>query len=611
MTDQLISGPTPKDLTRDLLAALGIVRVISVDDDHVQKTQQSKEDVLGAIRANTIDLVLAARMVLPDEEDGEAASMSADEVRDLVDQSWEQLDDQARVGLTQAALRAANAEEGTVETQSPSVSGNNAALLALPEILADVAEFIPMGLDEWRRSGQILMDDPKPTLLLFDRSFEREGGSATAGDDLVRGVLSRNDRDHVYVGLLTHTASDLGRETEIATKISAGLDSTRPVIVVAKSRLQDETFPEALRVVLFASEIEAFREHVINSLSQATELAVDHLRLVEKYLLFASIEAARVEGTYEPDNATRIASAVARRALATSLRDGEFIAGVMTHLRRAGAVRLYLDGAEKPAALAEVAWDEQFETGELLSSLAMPIEVGDIFRIHDLHGAGRSKGTDRYYILLAQECDLSVRADGKRSNDLTRVVLTELRQTVFNEEGKPIPLKENQVEFGFLQRTSSTPWRVQFAKQIIVPTLALDACVVSGTGRSVISLDAQVPPTLPGSWAARSERMRAEAKSLIASYRGMETALSSVEGMTDQVRLATKHVTAAVLGTATKHKDGLTARIDVENSRIEFGIERYARLADGSARGLLSLLLQHQSRPAFDGKLFFEADVQG
>lgn len=468
-----------------------------------------------------------------------------------------------------------------------------------------------MGLNEWRSSGQVLLDDPKPTLLLFDRSFEREGGSPTGGDDLVRGVLSRNDRDHVYVGLLTHTASDLGRETEIATQVSAGLDSTRPVIVVAKSRLQDETFPEALRVVLFASEIEAFREHVIKSLSQATESAVDHLRAVEKYLLFASIEAARVEGVYEPDHATRIASAFARKALATSLRDGDFIAGVMTQLRRAGAVRLYLDGVQKPSALAEVAWDEQFETGELLSSLAMPIEVGDIFRVHDLYGVGKSKGADRYYILLAQECDLSVRASGKRSNDVTRVVLTELRKTVFNEKGNPTPLKENQAEFGPLQRASPTPWRVQFAKQIVVPTLALDACVVSGTGRAVILLDTQVPTALPGSWTARSENMRAEAKSLIGSYRGMEAALSSVEGMTDQVRLATKHVTAAVLGTATKHKDGLTARIDAENSRIEFGIERYGRLADGSARGLLSLLLQHQSRPAFDGKLFFEPDAQG
>lgn len=145
MTDELTSGLTPKNLTRDLLAALGVVRVISVDDDHVQVAQQSKEDVLGAIRANTIDLVLAARLVLPDDEDGEAASLSADEVRDLVDQNWDQLDDQARVGLTQAALRAANAEEGTVETQSSSVAGNNAALLALPEDLGRCRGVSPYG----------------------------------------------------------------------------------------------------------------------------------------------------------------------------------------------------------------------------------------------------------------------------------------------------------------------------------------------------------------------------------------------------------------------------------------------------------------------------------
>ncbi|MDP5228547.1 MULTISPECIES: hypothetical protein [Arthrobacter] len=607
MTGEPTSGPSPKELTRDLLAALGIVRVISVDDDHAQEAHQSKEDVLGAIRAGTIDIVLAARVVLPDEEDGDAANLSTDEVRDLVDESWDELEDQARIVLTQAALRASSAEEGAVVTQSPAVSGNNAALLALPEIFADVAEFLPMGLNEWRSSGQVLLDDSKPTLLIFDRSFEREGGSATGGDDLVRGVLSRTDREHVYVGLLTHTASDLGREAEIAAQISQGLDSTRPVIVVAKNRLQDESFPEALRVVLFASEIEAFREHLIRSFSQATDTAISHFRRIEKYLLFASIEAARAEGAYEPDHATRIASAFARKTLARSLRDGDFIADVMTRLRRAGAVRLYLDGASKPAALAEVAWDEHFETGELLSALAMPLEVGDIFKIHDLHGVGKSKGADRYYVLLAQECDLSVRADGKRSNDLTRVVLTELRQTVHNEEGLPAPLKENQAEFGPLQRDSSSPWRVQFARQIVVPMLALDACVVSGTGRAVISTEGKAPSALPESWKARFTRMQAEVKSLIGSYRGMETMLSSVEGSADQVRLATKHVTAAVLGTATKHKDGLTAKIDVQNSRVEFGIERYARLADGSARGLLSLLLQHQSRPAFDGKLFYEA----
>ncbi|MFP5360557.1 MAG: hypothetical protein ACLGHM_08690, partial [Actinomycetes bacterium] len=141
---------------------------------------------------------------------------------------------------------------------------------------------------------------------------------------------------------------------------------------------------------------------------------------------------------------------------------------------------------------------------------------------------------------------------------------------------------------------------------IQVPTLALDACVTSGNGRAIIALDAQVPVALPGSWAARSTKMQTEAKSLIENYRGMELALASVNGMPEQVRLAAKHVTSALLGTATKHRDGVTARIDVERGRIEFGIQRHARLADGSARGLLSLLLQHQSRPAFDGRLFYD-----
>lgn len=36
---------------------------------------------------------------------------------------------------------------------------------------------------------------------------------------------------------------------------------------------------------------------------------------------------------------------------------------------------------------------------------------------------------------------------------------------------------------------------------------------------------------------------------------------------------------------------------------LSIGIERQVHLAGGSARGLLSLLLQHQSRPAFEGAL--------
>lgn len=67
------------------------------------------------------------------------------------------------------------------------------------ELLEGVADFRRMSLADWRAAGEALLDDQVPTLLLFDRSFD-ERGSATAGDDLVRGILARDDRDHVPRG---------------------------------------------------------------------------------------------------------------------------------------------------------------------------------------------------------------------------------------------------------------------------------------------------------------------------------------------------------------------------------------------------------------------------
>lgn len=610
MSSEAVSSgsPSQKEQIQELLAALGISRVVNVDDDHAQGTQQSKEDVLGAIRAQSIDLVLVARLILPDSEDEQAGELSQDEVLDLVNASWDDLSGRERDELTQAAVRAQASGGGPVDEQTQDVAGNNAALLALPELLEGVADFRRMSLADWRAGGEALLDDQVPTLLLFDRSFEREGGSATAGDDLVRGVLARDDRDHVHVGLLTHTAADEGREIDIAAEIADGLATTRPVIVVAKRRLQDQQFPQALRLVLFASEIEAFRLHAVESLKQANIKAIEALRGVDRYLLLAAFEAAREEGLYETDYAMRIAATFARKSLATSLRDANFVENVLNKLRNAGAVRLYLDGVPRPAQYDQVQWDEQFEAGESLASLASPLDVGDIFKFHDLFGKGRSQGGPRYYILLTQACDLSVRAGGRRSNDLTRVVLTELKPAAKDDEGAYRPLKPNQADLGSLLGSAGELWRVQFASQIWVPVLALDACVTSGNGHGVISGADVAHKSLPGSWMRRFEKMQAEVRGLASKFQSMESVLDTVQGKQADVRLARRHVTAALLGTATKHSDGLTAKIDAAAAKIEFGIERFARVSDTTARGLLSLLLQHQSRPAFDGKLLYDSE---
>lgn len=599
---------TQKEQIRELLTALGIARVVNVDDDHAQGAPQSKEEVLGAIRALSIDTVLVARLILPDGEDEQAEGLSQDEMLDMVSTSWDRLTDRQREELTQAALRARASGGDPVSDQPPDVAGNSAALLAaLPELFEGIVDFRRMSLAGWRAAGEALLDDQVPTLLLFDRSFEREGGSATGGDDLVRGVLARNDRDHVHVGLLTHTAADEGRERDIAAKISSGLDTIRPVIVVAKRRLQDQQFPHALRLVLFATEIEAFRSHAVESLKRANGRAIEALEGVDRYLLLAAFEAAREEGLYETDYAMRIAATFARKSLAASLRDAAFIENVLNKLRNAGAVKLYLDGVPRPTQYDQVQWDEQFEDGESLVSLASPLDIGDIFRFHDLFGEGRSQGKPRYYILLTQACDLSVRANGRRSNDLTRVVLTELKPAARDDEGAYRPLKSNQADLGPLLGSRNGLWRVQFASQISVPVLALDACVTSGNGRAVISGTDVANRALPGSWIRRHEKMQAEVRGLVTKFQGMDSVLDAVQGREADVRQARRHLTAALLGTATNSK-GLTAKIDAPAVRIEFGVERFARVSDTTARGLLSLLLQHQSRPAFDGKPLYDSE---
>lgn len=609
--DSNVSGGgahTQKEQIRELLTALGITRVVNVDDDHAQGTQQSKEDVLGAIRALSIDMVLVARLILPDSNDEQAGELSQDEVLDMVSTSWDDLTDRQRDELTQAALRAKASGSGPVGDQPQDVAGNNAALLALPELLEGVADFRRMSLADWRLAGEALLDDLVPTLLLFDRSFEREGGSATAGDDLVRDVLARDDRDHVHVGLLTHTAADEGHENAIAAEITDGLATSRPIIVVAKRRLQEQQFPQALRLVLFAPEIEAFRSHAVESLNQANRKAVEALRGVDRYLLLAAFEAAREEGLYETDYAMRIAATFARKSLAESLRDASFVDNVLNKLRGAGAVKLYLDGVPRPAQYDQVQWDEQFEAGGSLASLASPLDVGDIFKFHDLFGKGRNRGDPRYYILLTQACDLSVRANGRRSNDLTKVILTELRPAAKDDKGVYRLLKPNQADLGPLLGSSEGLWRVQFASQVWVPVLALDACVTSGNGHGVIRSAEVTHKCLPGSWIRRHEKMQDEVRKLVSRFQVMESVLDTVQGKEVDVCLARRHVTAALLGTATKHSDGLTAKIDTAAAKIQFGVERFARVSDTTARGLLSLLLQHQSRPAFDGKVLYDSE---
>lgn len=589
--------PNPKELTGRLLTAMSIVRVINVDDDHHARPESSLETVIAAIRASSIDATLVARAAFPDNTE----ELDDDETIELLTEKWDTIGEERQQELTIAADRGEETHE-TIDHQQVAVVDDNSAIMSLPTLIGDEFNFQKMSFSQWREKGQDLLLDKIPTLVLFDRSFVKEGQSDTAGEDLVKAILVEQNLDHIYTGLLTHTAVDETSETAIAEKIFAEIQGiSRRLVVIAKSRLSSGSdFPEALRMALYADELESFRTHAIASLSSATDQAITLLQSVKPYALMATFESARREGAYETDNVIRMTNASSRRSLEKSLRNPGFINRTLSKLRNAAGVELYLEGNERPGDLPTITWNERFDNKAHLAESSMPIAIGDIFRVFDINGTG----SDRYYILLAQPCDLSIRPDGKRSNNLDTLILTLLKPAKADATGKYPPLKSNQQSIGFLEIDKSIPWTVNFSQQIKAPCLALDACTISSVGLSTLSKTTPLPESLSTAWQERFKKMQIEAASIITRYSKLVSTISGDVAVKRDADEAKKALAALLTNSGTSHSSGITAKIDLGNETLSYGLERFARVTDSTANGLFSLMAYHQVRPAFENDLF-------
>ncbi len=590
----------PIDLTSRLLSAMSIARVISVDDDHHSHPTSSLETVVAAIRSNSIDPSLVVRAISPEQQE----DLDDDEIIDLLQDQWNEIGDERQQELTIVASRGADTHE-TIDRQQGSILDDNNALMSLPALIGEKFDFRKMSFSQWREQGNALVSEKTPTLVLFDRSFVQEGQSDTAGEDLVKAILTDQNLDHIYTGLLTHTATNEASESAIAQKIFSEIQgSSRRLVVIAKSRLSTGSdFPEALRMVLYADELESFRRHAIDCLSAATNEAVRLLETVKPYALMATFESARREGSYETDNVIRMTSASARRSLEKGLRHPDFISKTLSKLRNAAGIELYLEANARPDDLPKITWAEKFDDKAHLAESCMPLAIGDIFRVFDLHGSG----ADRYYILLAQPCDLSIRSTGKRSNDLESLVLTLLKPSKANDAGHYPALKSNQQYIGCFDAAKSDPWTVNFSQQIKVPCLALDACVVSSTGTSILSKTSTAPQALSSAWHARFTKMIAETTSMLTKYATLTHTITTDPAQKRNADDAKKALAALIANVGTSHSSGVTVSFDIEKGVMSYGLERYARITDSTASGLFSLMAYHQVRPAFDNELFAQA----
>jgi hypothetical protein len=587
--------PTSGSAASDMLKALKIRRLITVDDDHATPAGLDKEVLIAGIRAEQADLTVIQSVLMGM---GTGGGRDSETMIAAVDACWDKFSDEQRDRLA----------ESLGDWVSLQNDAQQELRAALREVLAADIEITAMTYAQWRAAGLSVLKDGVSTLLLVDRNFEKENGGAKAGDEIIKEVLSRSDLGHVFVGLLTQLATDLEQEVAIEAEVAAEINNTRQVVVIAKSRLQSQaldTFAEALRVLFHADDVAALRKYAARVFREAGHDGAVALENISKYGVLASVEAAMNEGAFETDFLLRLAWAKAERCVDRAIRAPSLLQGALQQLRDAPDIKVYLKSGGKPDDIDSLSWEQKFLDKESLAELALPLEVGDIFRVYDLWD---SKSSDRYYILLSQACDLQIRGNGKRVYGVKNITLTRVRPAPKNDNGEGYrAAKFNEYSLGFLDKDDKgrVPWIIQFVDQLHVPAMALDACVASGSGLAELTVGQPMPPALPIGWAKRLDHLRKTTEKAVDSYRSLTDTRENAACKD----LLDRHVAASLLGVAHQHKDGITGRIDPSSESIRFGVERYARLTGAMARGVFIKMAHYRARPALDAPIFADPDT--
>lgn len=577
-----------KSRVDELLLALGIDAVVSVDDAHFVGGSGSPEEVTEAM-AGSPELFIVARNVLAsaqgfeevDEEDTHA-------VADFVNEHW--------LGFTSGlqdqllALTRTDQKDRTEAVDGEQIADDLQAHLVLKQLFDGVVDYLPLSMTDWNARWRDLLADGRRYLVLIDRTFTRErDGADELGDQLLAELLD-DGREGVWAGLLTRHAGDEVAERTLTSQLrQAYPDHAHRIAAIGKFRARSvPLLPAGLRALLLVQELDAYRKLAKRALADAAVVAAKKFDDLSDYAIVEAFAAAQHEGTFELDQAVRLAQKMYSRAIGESLRDQAFASQYLASLQGA-SIGAFQNAERDHNAIRSLLHEDVFEAIDLVNTLGLPIEVGDIFALKPLARTNLPK----YFILLGQSCDLSMRRSGKREPALRSVTLSPL---VRLQPGAKITPSKHAL--GYLDAGSDTLWAVDFRAgiDIAIPVDALDATVFSTTGESIIVPTYEESRPMAGSWLKRLDQLQEDAAKIIDKFRVISEDVAEAS-QRDQILTA---MAAQLTSASTDHAKGATVQINVANNEIRFGVRRHARVRAEIALRVSDVASHYRGRPAFD-----------
>lgn len=373
-----------------------------------------------------LDAALVTRIVSDktDARDGAAEYFSNIDLTDANDNLFEQVD---------AILGAFDANRRDELSALLASFDEEAADVNVARMLAELlpADFPAQYLTPtaWAASRDALLGEctaTARTLFLFDQQLGDHG----EGTEII-AELAQQDRNAFgakwFCGLLSHTlqkGDEVSSWRELSRQKNLDLELFMPI---SKQNLSDG---DAFYGAVYRTVINIYSERMKGLALQAFKQAFGETLEMFKNLDPVDFEhviakSSDTEGVSELDTLFRLYSIIERDQVKQELLRPEcltkFLGAARTVKDVADIGRALSGDAEK--RLAKLRAKELYEDRELINGFRDPLRNGDLFEL----GTGNS---GRLWVLIAQPCDLMVRANGKRAfeNNFKVAVLAPVRQ---------------------------------------------------------------------------------------------------------------------------------------------------------------------------------------
>jgi hypothetical protein len=549
-----------KEVVAELFEVMGVKRVISVDDDY----EGTLEDFLAMA-------AVAAAVEAPENFADEFDLTEPQEVwQSQITERWSELTE------TEQHLLLARGKKLTGHSDPEDQPDAGAVHQLLPG--PDKVEFLALTPAEWarQRDDVVRTAETLPTLLLFDRNL---GDRTDEGLRLAEEVFSMDARDSIYVAILTRTVVKGGESVAWKGMIESfpNLVPER-FVIVSKEDLgpEPESFSRSIKIVLTTRAAALLRGITKDAISQGMERAGEEIAKLspdefEKMIFAASMK----EGIWEPESLLRVFQVFIRKEVRGVLYQSEVLRKSANEVRRLCAVNT-LEPPETPAAIA-TQQAELYDFPEHLNPVHLPIELGDVFEAH----AGLE------FALAEQPCDLMVRSDGGRANEIYEALLLPVR--------KERPGRANLAfELPFYYEDGRSAW-IYLNKPVFAPMLALDITVFNSDGRSAFNARNRAPEGLWPSWEKRYMLMVDRVREVLPIFESIEK-LRRDGAIDDTLR---KKLVATLLHADATSGRRIKGKI-LSDGTFEYDVRRVRRILPLRAHAMLSRYALHMARDAFD-----------